>query len=74
MTCDQAEEISIKKQYKEVSFAERIKLKLHLIICKTCSDFSKKNAQLSLLCKKANLQNLSERDKSHMKQKLKEKI
>lgn len=53
---------------------EKIKLKMHLFMCKTCSAFTKKNTELTALCEKANLHSLSEGEKIKMKQRLKEEI
>lgn len=63
-----------KKQYKEASFMEKIKLSLHLFICKTCSGFSRKNAELTALCDKAPLHCISEKDKVIMKKGLRDKF
>ncbi|WP_298473453.1 hypothetical protein [uncultured Maribacter sp.] len=70
ISCEKAKLICNKAQYKEASFFEKIKLKMHLFICKACAGHSKKNGQLTELCSKANLHSLSEGDKELMKQKL----
>ena len=74
ISCDEAALICNKKQYKEATFIEKIKLVMHLIICKTCSQFSQKNAEFTSLCKKAPLHCLSEKDKVIMKKDLQDKI
>ena len=66
-TCEKAAIICNKVQYKEATLVEKIKLKLHLLTCKTCSMFTKKNTEFSTLCKKANLSSLSEEEKNLMK-------
>lgn len=70
ISCEEAVIISNKSQYHEASFMERIKLRFHLFICKTCSKFSKQNTQLTRLCNKAHLQGLTELDKQEMKAEL----
>lgn len=70
ISCDKAKLICDKAQYNEASFFDKIKLKIHLFICKTCPGHSKQNSQLTDLCGKAKLQSLSENDKEVMKQKL----
>lgn len=47
-----------------------LQLHMHLLVCKTCAKFSKKNTQLTSLCDQANLQGLSEKEKAEMKRKL----
>jgi len=74
ISCDEAAIICNKKQYKEATFIEKIKLVMHLIYCKTCSKFSKKNAELTALCNKAPLHCLPEKDKLIMKKDLQDKI
>jgi hypothetical protein len=74
ITCDEAAIICNKKQYKEATFIEKIKLVMHLLICKTCSSFSRKNAEFTSLCDKAPLHCLPEKDKVIMKKDLHDKI
>ncbi len=70
ISCEEAVIICNKSQYHEATFFERLKLKFHLFICKTCSKFSKQNTQLTSLCAKAHLQTLTELDKQEMKAEL----
>tara|TARA_R110002049_G_scaffold190967_2_gene359738 strand:+ start:40104 stop:40331 length:228 start_codon:yes stop_codon:yes gene_type:complete len=74
ISCEKAAMICDKMQYKEASLKEKIQLKFHLLICKTCSVFSKKNTQLTSLCQKADLHSLSQSEKLKMKKELKDKI
>lgn len=71
ISCDEATILCNKAQYKEATFVEKLKLKFHLFLCRTCSGYSKKNAELTSLCKKAQLQSLTEPDKVKMKEELK---
>ncbi|WP_019668175.1 hypothetical protein [Eudoraea adriatica] len=68
INCEQASTICNKKQYQEASLLEQIKLSLHLMFCKACSSFSRKNRKLTILCNKADLQILSEQEKIKMKE------
>lgn len=70
ISCEKAATICNKIQYKEATFMEKIKLTFHLFICKTCSEFTKKNKELTSLCDKANLHSLSEKEKVDMKEKI----
>jgi hypothetical protein len=72
ITCEEAAHICTRKQYSEASWKERLQLFLHILICKTCATFSRKNAQLTKLCNKAQLQSLSEKEKEHIKKKIQE--
>ena len=70
ISCKKAALICNKSQYNEATFIEKLQLRFHLVVCKTCSKFSKKNKQLTYLCDKAGLNSLSEGDKRKMKEKL----
>ncbi|VAW13996.1 hypothetical protein MNBD_BACTEROID03-2473 [hydrothermal vent metagenome] len=67
ISCEEAATLCNKTQYKETTFFERLKLKFHLLVCKTCAKFSKQNTQFTTLCYKANLQSLTEQEKVEMK-------
>ncbi len=71
ISCEKAAIICNKTQYREATFFEKMKLKFHLLVCRTCSKFSKKNTHFTSLCNQANLQSLSNKDKELMKDKLK---
>lgn len=73
ISCEEAAIICNKTQYKEASFLEKIKLRFHLMMCKACSAFTKKNTQLTALCEKAQIRQLSEEEKLKMKKRLKNK-
>ncbi len=70
ISCEKAATICNKTQYEEASLLEKMKLRLHLFMCKTCSKFTKQNTKFTVLCEKANLQSLSEQEKLKMKQEL----
>lgn len=73
ISCDKAAIICNKTQYGEASTMDKLKLRFHLLICKTCSAFTKKNTELTTLCEKANLHSLSEQEKLKMKDQLQRK-
>lgn len=45
--CDEASTICDKKQYNEATFLEKIKLQLHLFLCKKCGLYSEQNKMMS---------------------------
>jgi len=73
ISCEKASQICNKTQYNEASFMEKMKLRFHLLMCKTCSAFTKQNTEFTTLCEKANLQGLSEQEKLKMKEQLQKK-
>ncbi len=74
ISCEEAAIICNKTQYKEASFLEKMKLELHILFCRACAGFSRKNQKLTVLCEKAQLRSLSEEDKLRMKNELKKHI
>lgn len=73
ISCEKAAIICNKTQYREASFADKMKLRFHLFMCKTCSKFTKQNTEFTSICDKANLQSLSEQQKKAMKKELQAK-
>ena len=67
MNCEDAQQICTKNQYKEASWREKVGLLMHILICKTCGAFSRKNTRLTRLCDQASLHAMSKSDKEHMK-------
>lgn len=74
ITCKEATHICDKSQYKEASFWEILKLKIHHLSCKTCLKHAKRNSTLSKLCSNANLQVLDQETKEEMKKKINDQI
>ena len=74
ISCDEAAVFCNKKQYREATLIEKIKLRIHLLFCSACAVFSKKNAQFTILCEKSQIQSLSEEDKIRIKKQLQKKL
>ncbi|MGB5172171.1 hypothetical protein [Eudoraea sp.] len=74
MNCEEASIVCNKLQYQEAGIWEKIQLRFHLLICKACASFSKKNKELTVLIKKAPLHCLSEEEKQGLEKKLKTEL
>ncbi|MGB5315996.1 MAG: hypothetical protein WBN56_08330 [Robiginitalea sp.] len=70
ISCDKAAVICSKTQYREAGFRERLQLWMHLLVCKTCTSFSRKNGKLTNLCDQAVIKTLSPEEKSRLKSRL----
>jgi len=70
VSCEQAKVICNKKQYREASFLEKAQLMVHILFCKACYKFARKNNRLTRMIYKANLHSLSQVDKERLKQHL----
>ncbi len=56
--CEEANHVCDKTQYKEATLWEKIKLNIHLIYCKACRKYTKKNTMLTKLLKRNKPQTL----------------
>jgi hypothetical protein len=70
ISCEKASLICNKSQYRDASLWEKISLRFHLLMCKTCAQFTKKNTKFTELCNQANLEGLLEKEKAQMKKQL----
>lgn len=70
ISCEEASNICNKSQYKEAGFWEILKLRVHILMCKTCAKFTKENTAFTSLCERAGLNVLSENEKEAMKKDL----
>jgi hypothetical protein len=71
VSCAEAASLCHKAEYKEASFKEKLRLKLHIFLCKTCKDYQHNNKKLSSLLKKADLKSCSHREKENFREKIK---
>ena len=80
ITCDEATEICDKNQYKEASLWERIKLGIHLFLCKKCGLYAKQNKMMSVCLRKLKeaeslkMHYLNQYEKEFMERELQTKI
>ncbi|TXN34752.1 hypothetical protein FVB32_09110 [Flagellimonas hymeniacidonis] len=74
ISCEEASNICNRSQYKEAGSWELFKLRVHILMCRTCAKFTKQNTMLTSLCDRANLNTLSESDKESMRKDLKKHL
>ena len=74
MKCENANHVCDKKQYREATFFERIKLTLHLIYCSACRRYSANNNKLTKALNKSGFKTLASKDKLILKQRLREEM
>ncbi|GAA0724661.1 hypothetical protein [Aquimarina litoralis] len=74
VSCEDANHICDKNQYKEASLWEKIKLNIHLIYCKACRKYSSKNTKLTKLFKDPKVISINQSAKDSMKEQLKKKM
>lgn len=71
LSCKEAAKVCTKAEYKEADLLEKLRLKLHLILCSTCNNYYQKNRKLSGLIKKADIKPCSAEQKNIFKEQLK---
>lgn len=78
ITCEEATMICDKKQYNEATFMERLKFRIHLLMCKFCSLYSKQNNLLTYFYQSKakechhKIHTISKQEKEVLKRKLQE--
>ncbi|WP_296316972.1 hypothetical protein [Winogradskyella sp. UBA3174] len=51
LSCDEANHVCDKNQYKEAGIWEMLKLNLHLLYCRVCRKYTSRNMKLTKLVK-----------------------
>lgn len=80
LNCDQATTLCDKSQYGEVTLFEKIKLTIHIFLCKKCGKYTKQNSILTKCYeKKAQFEKmktdcLSDVEKEYLESKIKQKL
>lgn len=72
--CSEAAHICDKHQYEEIGFLDKIKMKLHLLLCKLCRNYSKRNERLTKELKTANIKTFTSEEKQLLKSRLAKEI
>jgi len=66
ISCDEAGHTCDKNQYKEASLWSKVLLNIHLIYCRACREYTKKNLKLTKLMKKKDVVVLNTEEKSDL--------
>lgn len=74
LKCDEAVHVCDKSQYNEASFFEKLKLKMHIIICALCRGHAERNTKLSETIKSANIKTLHPEEKQILKTRIQQEI
>lgn len=67
LSCEEANHVCDKTQYKEASFWEKVKLNLHLIYCRACRKYTARNSKLTKLVKSSKMETLEHSEKDQIK-------
>ncbi|MFP4847155.1 hypothetical protein [Winogradskyella sp. PE311] len=58
LSCQEANHVCDKTQYKEASFWEKVKLNLHLLYCNACRKYTARNTKLTKLIRSEKIEAL----------------
>ncbi len=72
--CEEANHFCDKNQYKEAGFLEKVKLNIHLIYCRACRTYSKKNNKLTRIVKHQSIQHITPPEKAILRQRVEKHI
>lgn len=74
ISCEKANHVCDKSQYKEASFLEKMKLTLHLAYCSACRKYTRNNAKLTAFLNKGQTLILPTEKKQLFKQQIEEHL
>ena len=74
ISCVEAGHTCDKNQYREASFFSKILLNIHLIYCRACREYSKKNLKLSKLMKNKEVEYLNQDEKTYLEVSFQEEL
>lgn len=74
LKCDEAAHVCDKCQYKEAGFLDKLMMNIHLLMCKLCRGYSKRNGKLSKTIEAANLKTLRPEEKENLKTRLQQEM
>lgn len=63
MSCSESAQCCDKAQYDEATIFEKIRIHIHLAICKACREYTNKNVKLTKLIKESNLKTCTKEEK-----------
>ena len=70
--CSEASRFCDKAQYREASFTERLRMRLHYLICESCRKYQTDNSRLTKLIEKAGIQTCTKDEKELYRKNLQE--
>lgn len=72
--CDESAKVCDKCQYEEADFWDSLRMKVHLMICKYCRDYSTNNSKLTKSLKSADIKSFPKNKKAILKKQINQEI
>jgi len=67
LSCQEANHVCDKNQYKEATFWEKVKLNIHLIYCRACRKYTARNMKLTKTIKADKIEVMDQTAKDQLK-------
>ena len=67
LSCQEANHVCDKNQYKEATFWEKVKLNIHLIYCRACRKYTARNMKLTKTIKADKIEVMDKTAKDQLK-------
>ena len=74
LSCEDANHVCDKSQYREASLWEKVKLSIHLLYCRACREYTDNNAKVTEVIDKSQPQCLYEDAKKGMQELLQKEL
>ncbi len=74
LSCDEANHVCDKSQYKESTLLEKIKLNIHLLFCSACRKYTKNNVNLTKVLQDKNVSYMKENEVTDLEKEFKEQL
>ncbi|RXG28054.1 hypothetical protein DSM01_2561 [Leeuwenhoekiella palythoae] len=74
INCKEARQICDRGQYEEISFMEKLSVKLHRSICSRCVKYSERNAKLTHLLKDSKCKHMTPECKKRIREELEREL
>lgn len=74
VTCQEANHICDKNQYREASFWEKVRLNIHLIYCRACRKYTARNMKLTKAMKNPEVKTMDSAAKNDLKAQLEKEM
>lgn len=74
LECHEANHICDKNQYKEATFWEKVRLNIHLIYCRACRKYTKRNIKLTKHVKDPRVKTISTEDRNALKERMRQEL
>jgi hypothetical protein len=72
--CSKAENSCDKSQYKELGRINKLKLLMHIAVCRRCKEYTSRNSRLTKLIKRSDIKTCSKVDKKVWKERIREEL